>query len=856
MELQELKKLWEEFKEDYDEVKEREEWNKLSKEFKYFWETELSDISTPLTEARLDSIIRMLDVNATGARSSIKAVAHTGIPQKKWYKVFSEIKKKKELYNTLTLIFKDDIESDRILKIKKLYENKVYYITTTEGTFLNTIIGMWDPIKNLSIVTIKDRLTLMNYFEIKKEKSQNSIAENIVTSNYQIMEFFKKNLKIENARMISDFVYSAKFKKLWKPQKEKPLEEINALLKGRRIWRCATSGQWDVLFQSNMLSFNYLTNMKNYKEINIREEGSGHSNIENWVNKLRIDDIIFIMEKKSFYGIAIAKTQYDQNANTIILNGKERPAIEVKYINKLEIPIGHSNIILKTQPATFEKMNEEIVRKTIQFLYEKSNDSYQKLNQYLKESVIDYNIELLDTKYSGPLNQILYGPPGTGKTYNTINKAIKIINPNFNTKQDRKIVKSEFDRLIKDGQIVFTTFHQSMSYEDFVEGIKPLPPKGESNQVTYEVQDGIFKKICTNANQRTKLIQKVDEEEQDLTKDFFKDYYSSFVDRLPLHNENSSSVQLKTPTGKDFELFKNNSNSIVVKAGDKRTPMILSLNELTKVKFENKRPLYLSYENIVINEILKNLIIEEKQINNSAKNYVLIIDEINRGNVSSIFGELITLIEEDKRLGKDEELKITLPYSKDPEHPFGVPSNLYIIGTMNTADRSVEALDTALRRRFSFVEMPPKPKLIKTHGKLKDKDGILKFNGDDIDLEKLLETINSRLEVLLDRDHLIGHSYFLNVDSIEKLKDVFYRNIIPLLQEYFYGDYGKIALVLGMGFFEEPKKVDNKIFAEVKSYETDMYTDKNIFTLKNIDGNFNAALNILLKTPSTQTENS
>ena len=177
------------------------------------------------------------------------------------------------------------------------------------------------------------------------------------------------------------------------------------------------------------------------------------------------------------------------------------------------------------------------------------------------------------------------------------------------------------------------------------------------------------------------------------------------------------------------------------------------------------------------------------------QNFVLIIDEINRGNVSQIFGELITLVEEDKRLGTDEALEVTLPYSKEK---FGVPPNLFIIGTMNTADRSVEAIDTALRRRFSFEEMPPKPELVAIEGKLKSQNGFL----DNIDLPLLLNTLNKRIEKLLDKDHQIGHSYFMSVLSFKDLKSTFQNKIIPLLQEYFFGDYGKIGLVLGKDFFE------------------------------------------------------
>jgi 5-methylcytosine-specific restriction protein B len=176
-----------------------------------------------------------------------------------------------------------------------------------------------------------------------------------------------------------------------------------------------------------------------------------------------------------------------------------------------------------------------------------------------------------------------------------------------------------------------------------------------------------------------------------------------------------------------------------------------------------------------------------ENINTQEKKYVLIIDEINRGNVSSIFGELITLIEKDKRAGCPEELEVILPYSKEP---FKVPKNVFIIGTMNTADRSVEALDTALRRRFSFVEMMPDYEVLK------------EIIIEGINLSELLKIINDRIEVLLDRDHKIGHSYFINAKTLEDLLNTFKNNIIPLLQEYFYNDYEKIALVLGEGFVE------------------------------------------------------
>lgn len=273
---------------------------------------------------------------------------------------------------------------------------------------------------------------------------------------------------------------------------------------------------------------------------------------------------------------------------------------------------------------------------------------------------------------SHPLNQILFGPPGTGKTYNTVNMALDIVCPlerglKWETKS-REEARIKYQKMLKGGRIVFVTFHQSMSYEDFIEGIKPEPTK--DGKITYEVKNGIFKELCAKAKK----------------------------DKL--------------------------------------------------------------------------------------KNYVMIIDEINRGNVANIFGELISLIEDDKRLGASEELCAELPYSHTI---FGVPKNVYIIGTMNTADRSVEALDSALRRRFTFKEMMPKSELVPAENYVRN----------------IFEIINQRIEVLKDREHQIGHSYFMGVNSEEGLKAVIYDKIIPLLQEYFYGDYEKIQLVLGEGFVKK-----------------------------------------------------
>ena len=407
-----------------------------------------------------------------------------------------------------------------------------------------------------------------------------------------------------------------------------------------------------------------------------------------------------------------------------------------------------------------------------------------------------------------PLNQILYGPPGTGKTFNSINKAIEIINSNFDLTQDRSLIKDEYDRLVLENQIVFTTFHQSMSYEDFIEGIKPETKDGT---VIYDVIPGIFLELCEKAESNWE-----DSKQGNKTKLSFEEAF------LNLKEEWDEDEEIKFPLkreGNDFTILGFTKKSIQFKKASGGTGHTLSINSL-KEYYYKKREVKPTGVGIYYPAILDKLnsyepiSVIEKKLNN----YVIIIDEINCGNVSAIFGELITLIEEDKRLGKDEALEVMLPYSKEK---FGVPPNVHILGTMNTADRSVEALDTALRRRFSFTEMMPDIEVVKAV-KCKNYERAL-----------IMQKVNQRIELLLDKNYTLGHSYFIKRD----FKNSFENEIIPLLQEYFYNDCGKIGLILGKGFVREKeisKNNEKSIFADfdtkseidiIKSYELIPFTD-------------------------------
>ncbi|EAH9315446.1 AAA family ATPase [Campylobacter jejuni] len=396
------------------------------------------------------------------------------------------------------------------------------------------------------------------------------------------------------------------------------------------------------------------------------------------------------------------------------------------------------------------------------------------------------------------LNQILYGSPGTGKTYHTIDKALEILGENLESRDEKK---AKFDEYVKNGQIVFTTFHQSYGYEEFVEGIKPrIDSKENSKEIEYEIKDGIFKELCEKAlDNYENSILNADELNKKIE---LKEKVENFLNWLLETNEPIG----KTKGGNFFVVEIDNKTIVIYSEGVERFDGIFNLNlsifmELLKCKdeFNNATEMFKKVFNrdyadrthtYYFNLVKKFKAYEEKQLtakiennknnDNSLKPYIIIIDEINRGNVSKIFGELITLIEPSKRIGEKEELKVTLPYSGKE---FGVPKNVYIIGTMNTADRSITSLDTALRRRFEFIEMMPDVSK-------------LSIDCEGINLQELLKAINTRIEYLLDREKTIGHAFFISVENLESLKKVFKNRIIPLLQEYFYNDYALIDAVL------------------------------------------------------------
>ena len=460
-------------------------------------------------------------------------------------------------------------------------------------------------------------------------------------------------------------------------------------------------------------------------------------------------------------------------------------------------------------------------------------------------------------------NTILYGPPGTGKTYNTVMYAVAIIENKKLEDIKRENYTKVIDRYNKykeDGVIEFATFHQSYGYEEFIEGIKPVIHSDEEDEtdIQYEVVPGLFKKFCDIAGKpilrkekydiginelptiwkislegsgenstRTECMRNnhirigYDEYGREITNlskgDAGRNILNYFINDMSIGDIVMSCYDCNTVdaigvvTGEyewhdEYAQYKRLRKVNWIAKGIKEN--IIKINNGSRLSNPTVYKLRMDLSDVmeIIEKYSKNTIeVEEKK-----KNHVFIIDEINRGNISKIFGELITLIEPTKRIGQTEGQKVRLPYS---QKLFGVPNNVYLIGTMNTADRSIATIDTALRRRFNFKEMLPDAEVL---------DGIYV---EDVSIKDIFIKMNKRITVLFDREHTLGHAYFLHLKdapTIETLANIFENSIIPLLQEYFYEDYEKIRMVLG----DNQKDSEDKQFITIEENDyNDLFGD-------------------------------
>ena len=436
-----------------------------------------------------------------------------------------------------------------------------------------------------------------------------------------------------------------------------------------------------------------------------------------------------------------------------------------------------------------------------------------------------------------PKNMILQGPPGTGKTYHTVLYAVAIIEGKSIDeiqKDGYPEVKRRYAKYRDENRIAFTTFHQSYGYEEFIEGIKPVVA-ADQNEIGFNIESGIFKEFCDLAATGRRFggyDVSIDSEariwkvslggsgDHPLKKVCFdKDIMRIGWDQYgeePFKSTVSMNPSERSVLTYFYETMK--MGDIVLSLKDERhidgigiiegevewleeedhykrsrkvnwlaKHISLDIHEINMRKNLTRKTVY-PLDRLSVSQVERMLESEYgiSDVNvQSEKPYVFIVDEINRGNISKILGELITLIEPSKRLGEMEETLVKLPYSKKE---FGLPSNIYIIGTMNTADRSIALMDTALRRRFQFIEMAPDPRTLRG----------ISIKG--VHLEYVLDIMNRRIAALYDRDHMIGHAYFTSLsssDDISALQQIFLKSIIPLLQEYFFDNVEKINAIFG-----------------------------------------------------------
>jgi 5-methylcytosine-specific restriction protein B len=724
-------------------------------------------------------------------------------------------------------------------KYKK--ENNHYALLTEKGekAFINSIEYIKKPLEYLAFSSDNRRKMLYDYFKVK--------------SDSELLMLFEDELKIcknsENKSiLLTKFLNSKQIQKEW-------LITVRALLISD-----GTGWQQEHIKNSKESKFNIIWNSK---------KPSGTKDTISKLNDRIKDDGFFYLYYSSkgdskyrakVIDFAVDPEEYEKKkwSNLGSIYG-----LEDRFENYIDSNKTASIVFLAEK---FEEIDPIPINKFICY------KDYKLPTQDNITPISEINFNIVERKSfemnQKPINQILYGPPGTGKTFSTIDHVVDILEPNNSYLRDEK--KAKYDQLIIENRVFFTTFHQSMSYEEFIEGIKP---KTFKEQIFYEVTNGILKDISEQCFEDIKALKSLSIAEP--SEMSFKEKFQEFGRGI-----HQGKIELKTRSGITVQISKiSNAGNLQLKSGEDTRDYVISKKRLEKLvqAFPNPSDIKNIHDEIrsviggcnsslffaaleafvkfdkkiteTIQKDGKDISLSDIQLSKeeieSLPPYFLIIDEINRGNVSAIFGELITIIEEDKRFGMKNQLFVTLPYSREA---FSLPPNLYIIGTMNTADRSVEALDTALRRRFVFKEMLPDPK------ELQDKGEDKKGNISSINLPLLLTTINDRIEALVDRDHTIGHAFFMDVDSLDSLRNMFANKVIPLLQEYFYGDYAKMEMVIGPDFFNSDKRKKKVTFA-VQNEDVDIPTGN--YELMNIlDPTFNfvSAINRLLNRKVTEVE--
>lgn len=795
-------------------------------------------------------------------------------------KGITDLNRKKIIKGFADIFSIDGYDFDSFDGIPVLNNLKATYYHFVDDRNENDIENLWRLFELALSFSANPNQTIRNEFiECYNEVvSQKSVNWNITMGLYWIRPYMFINLDSRNREFLCDSKYfPEEFINTLNGLKKLPsgkfyldiCESVDELIKRKSVDFGSFPELSHVAWLTTKDSFD-----ENYYEgyWPTLQEYNPKMTVEKWLSALK--DTTITNEKN----LEMFKMMLELGGESTCANLSETYGNTSAHYNKLGSSFGEKVFKKFKCPECHD--NGDVRYFTIPFvgkpIIEKGKERYAwKLRHELKEALQKMKmdeIKVTPVVKSEPVaiekNMILYGPPGTGKTYNTVLYAVAIIE---NTTVDElktesyDSVKERYDNYKNEGLIEFTTFHQSFGYEEFIEGIRPVMDEedGTSGDVHYEIADGIFKEFCERRIAQKKsdfslnknpVVWKVSlertydnptrkeclenehirigydsygetiTEDTDFSVDGGKTVLNAFINKMRVGDIvfscfNSNEIDAIGIITGNYEWDKDNKYEYYKRI--RKVKWIVKGIKENILEINNNKPMTLStvYKmSVSVEDALK--LIEKynpmfnESVESEKKNKVFIIDEINRGNISKIFGELITLIEPSKRIGAAEELRARLPYSKKN---FGVPDNVYILGTMNTADRSIAALDTALRRRFSFVEMMP------------DSSYLTDVMVGNISIRTLLETLNARIEALYDREHTIGHAYFKEVKedrTIHSLGKVFAKKIIPLLQEYFYEDYEKIRLILG----DNQKKNEEPLFIEAVKVN-----DKKLFGNYNFD---------------------